>query len=36
MAGTTSVLASVIRSIIGGMDDAQLLAISSYIRQLMK
>lgn len=36
MAGTTSVLASVIRSIIGGMDDSQLLAISSYIRQLMK
>jgi hypothetical protein len=36
MAAATRVLGSVIRSIIGGMDDPQLLAVCSYIRQLMK
>jgi hypothetical protein len=36
MAATTGVLASVIRSIIGGMDSPQLLAVCSYIRQLME
>ena len=35
MAGTTQVLASVIRNIIGGMDNPQLLTVCSYIRQLM-
>jgi hypothetical protein len=36
MAATTRVLATVIRSIIGGMDDPQLLTVCGYIRQLMK
>jgi hypothetical protein len=36
IATTTGVLASVMRSIIGGMDDDQLLSVCSYIRQLMK
>ena len=36
MAATTRILGSVIRNIIGGMDDPQLLAVCSYIRQLMK
>ena len=36
MAGTTRVLGSVIRNMIGGMDEAQLLSICGYIRQLMK
>jgi len=36
IAATTGVLASVMRSIIGGMDDDQLLSVCSYIRQLMK
>jgi hypothetical protein len=36
MAATTRVLGAVIRNIIGGMDNPQLLAVSSYIRQLMK
>jgi hypothetical protein len=36
IAATTGVLASVIRNIIGGRDNAQLLALCSYIRQLMK
>jgi len=36
MAATTRVLGSVIRNIIGGMDERQLLAICGYIRQLMK
>jgi hypothetical protein len=36
MAGATRVLASVIRTIIGRMDKAQLLAVCSYIRELME
>jgi hypothetical protein len=36
MAATTRILGSVIRSIVGGMDDPQLLSVCSYIRQLMK
>ena len=36
MATTTRVLASVIRSVIGHMDGAQLLTICRYIRQLME
>ena len=36
MSATTGVLASVIRNIIGGMDGPQLLAVCSYIRQLME
>ena len=36
MAATTRVLASVIRSIIGRMDNPQLLTVCSYIRQLMQ
>ena len=36
MAATISVLASVIRNIIGRMDKAQLLTVCSYIRQLME
>ena len=36
MAGATRTLASVIRNIIGLMDKSQLLAVCSYIRQLME
>lgn len=36
MAATTTVLASVIRNIIGGMDSPQLLAVCSHIRQLLE
>lgn len=36
MAATTRVLASVIRNIISRMDNPQLLAVCSYIRQLME
>ena len=36
MAATTTVLASVIRNIIGGMDSPQLLAVCSQIRQLLE
>jgi len=36
MAATTRVLPSVIRNIIGRMDNPQLLAVCSYVRQLMK
>jgi hypothetical protein len=36
MAGTTRLLGTVIRNIIGGMDERQLLVICGYIRQLMK
>ena len=36
MSATTGLLGSVIRNIIGGMDQRQLLAICGYIRQLMK
>ena len=36
MAGATRVLASVIRNMIGFMDKSQLLAVCSYIRQLME
>lgn len=36
MAATTRVLASVIRNIIGRMDNAQLMSVSGSIRQLMK
>lgn len=36
MAATTRVLASVIRNIIGGMDNAQLLTVCSHVRQLME
>jgi hypothetical protein len=36
MAATTRVLATVIRSIIGGMDHQRLLSVCSYIRQLME
>jgi hypothetical protein len=36
MGATTRVLGSVIRNIIGGMDEGQLLAICGYIRQLME
>jgi hypothetical protein len=35
MAATTRVLASVVRRIIGGMDNAQLLVVCGYIRELM-
>ncbi len=35
LAGTTRLLGSVIRNIIGGMDERQLLAICGYVRQLM-
>lgn len=36
MSGTTTVMASVIRNIIGGMDGPQLLSVCASIRQLMK
>ena len=36
MAATTRVLASVIRNIIGRMDNPQLRTVCSYVRQLMK
>ena len=36
MSATTGVLASVTRNIIGNMDNAQLLTVCSYIRQLME
>jgi len=36
ISATTGVLASVIRNIVGGMNNAQLLSLCSYIRQLMK
>jgi len=36
MAAATGVMASAIRTIIGRMDQAQLLAVCRYIRQLMK
>lgn len=36
MSATTGVLASVMRNIIGRMDTPQLLAVCSYVRQLMK
>jgi hypothetical protein len=36
LSATTGVLGSVMRNIIGGMDAPQLLAVCSYIRQLMK
>ena len=36
MAATKSVFASVIRNIIGRMDNPQLLSVCGYIRQLMK
>jgi hypothetical protein len=36
MSATTGVLASVIRSVIGSMDHAQLLTVCSFIRQLME
>ena len=36
MAATTRVLGTVIRSIIGRMDNPQLLSVCKYIRQLMK
>ena len=36
MAATTRVLGTVIRNIIGGMDNPQLLAVCRYIRQLME
>jgi hypothetical protein len=36
MSATTSVLGSVIRNIVGGMDERQLLAVSAHIRELMK
>jgi hypothetical protein len=36
MAATTRVLGAVIRNIIGGMDNPQLLSVCSYIRQLME
>ncbi len=36
MSGTTSVLSAVIHNIIGRMDEAQLLAVCAYLRQLMK
>jgi hypothetical protein len=36
MAATTNILGSVIRSIIGRMEGPQLLAVCSYIRQLME
>ena len=35
MSATTRVLATVIRNIIGGMDNPQLLSVCSYIRHLM-
>ena len=35
LAGTTQVMASVIRTVIGGMDRPQLIAVCTYIRQLM-
>jgi hypothetical protein len=36
LATTTRVMASVIRHIIGGMDNPQLLSVCGYIRQLME
>ena len=36
MAATTRVLGAVIRNIIGGMDNPQLLAVCRYIRQFME
>lgn len=36
MSATTGVLGSVIRNIIGGMDERQLLAVSAHIRELME
>jgi hypothetical protein len=36
MAGTQRVIGSVMRRIIGGMNESQLLIICSYIRQLMR
>jgi len=36
MSATTGVLGSVIRGVIGGMDEPQLLSVCKYIRQLMK
>ena len=36
LSATTGVLGSVIRNIIGNMDNAQLLGVCSYIRQLMQ
>lgn len=36
IAATKGVFASVIRNIIGGMDNSQLLSVCSYVRQLMK
>jgi hypothetical protein len=36
MSATTSVLGTVVRNIIGHMDDAQLRTICAYIRQLME
>ncbi|MFN7998617.1 MAG: hypothetical protein U0Q18_33650 [Bryobacteraceae bacterium] len=36
MGATKRVFASVIRNVIGGMDDAQLLTVCSYIRELSK
>src|ERR1035441_4574690 len=36
MSATTGILASVIRSVIGSMDHAQLLTVCSFIRQLME
>ena len=36
LATTTRVMASVIRNIIGGMDNPQLLSVCGYIRQLME
>ena len=35
MGATTRLLGSVIRNIIGGMDNRQLIAVCGYIRQLM-
>lgn len=36
MSATTGVLASVIRSIVGGMDSNQLLTVCGFMRGLMK
>ncbi len=36
MAGATRLLASVVRTIIGRMDNGQLLAVCGYMRQLMR
>ena len=36
MTATTGVMGSVIRKVIGGMDNPQLLAVCGYMRQLMK